>query len=754
LKRRLVGGTCLHDLAVCEELRVAATIDQAILDYQAGRIAAAEAAVRTIGTSDPDYPAALHLRSLIACDRGRADEALGLIDRALALRPDSGVLLNARARALVGLDRPEEAEAAYRHAFAVLPQAMQIANNLGCLLRDRGDLPAAIAWFARARQLAPDSPEVACNLAEALAAQGRDAESVVQFRHALSLRPGSAEVLAKFGHMLLTRGNLRAARECYEAALRQRPDDPASHNNLGVIYQHIGESDRAACSFRTALDLDGNFADAHYNLGCLLGFDNRGTEARQCHDRAIAANPLHGAARWARCMAELPVLYETQAEIAIQRARYAQQLDVLAADLSDPAIADALRSAIGACQPFFLPYQGACDRDLQARYGEIITRLLGATRVAPAPPPARGERIRVGIVSGYFCEHTIWRLMLKGWLAQVDRRRFSVHAYHTGLTEDAQTAIARRTADTFARGTATDLRAAIIADRPHVLIYPELGMDATSARLAGERLARVQCVAWGQPQTSGLPTIDVFLTGDLMEPPDGASHYTERLVRLPNLGIHYTPDERRADPCTRRSLGLRDDATVFWCGQALYKYLPQYDDIFVRIAERVPGCQFLFIGFAKSAVVTARFRERLRRAFAARDLDADRHCIIVPPMPQERFLATIRCADLMLDSIGWSGGRSTLDSLAETPVIVTLAGDLMRGRHTAAILTRIGVPGTIAATIEEYIDIATRLALDPAERACVRERMATGIHRVMADVASVRGLEDFLEKSVLAAPEF
>ena len=729
-----------------------ATIDQAIRDYQAGRIEAAETAALAIAPSDPDHPDALHLRGVIACDRGQAREALALIDRALGLRPDSGVFLNARARALIGLNRPDEAEAAYRHACSVLPQAMQIANNLGCLLRDRGDMQGALAWFARAQHLAPDSPDVACNLAEACAAQGRHAESVRQFRHALSLAPNASDVLARCGRFLLTLGDLHAARECYEAALRLRPDDPASHNNLGIVYQHAGHSDRAARSFRSALAYDSGFADAHYNLGCLMSLDNRLAEARQCYERAIAANPLHGAARWARCMAELPILYETQDEIRVQRARYAQQLDALAAGSSDPAIAGALRSAIGACQPFFLPYQGACDRHLQARYGAMIARLQGEARLAPAAPAASGGRIRVGFVSGYFCEHTIWRLMLKGWLGQLDRRRFSVHAYHTGPTEDAQTAIARRTADTFVGGAAIDMRAAILADRPHVLIYPELGMDTISARLAAGRLAPVQCVSWGQPQTSGLATIDFFLTGDLMEPPDGASHYTERLVRLPNLGIYYTPDERAAEPCPRRSIGLRDDAVVFWCGQALSKYLPQHDDVFARIAQRVPGSQFLFIGFAKSAVVTAQFGERLRRAFAARRLDAGRHCVILQSMPQERFLATIRCADLMLDSIGWSGGKSTLDALAETPVVVTLAGDLMRGRHTAAILTRIGAPETIAATTEEYIDIAVRLALDPAERARVRERMAEGIHRAIADVSAVQGLEDFLETSVRSAP--
>ena len=460
-------------------------------------------------------------------------------------------------------------------------------------------------------------------------------------------------------------------------------------------------------------------------------------------------------------MVELPILYETPAQIPQQRLRYAQRLEALAVDAADPEVAQALAAAVGASQPFLLPYQGECDRSLQATYGTLVARLLQpgtpplvspqasvAAHARPTQAAIRAEKIRVGIVSGYFCEHTIWRLMLKGWLSQFDRSRFSVHAYHTAMIEDDQTALARGLCSQFVGGRGVNIRAAILADRPHVLLYPELGMDPLAARLAGERLAMVQCASWGQPVTSGLPTMDFFLSSALMEPEDGATHYSERLVTLPKLGIHYTPDERGASSCSRAALGLRADAMVVWCGQALYKYLPQHDDVFARIAAEVGDCQFLFIGFAKSRAVTQLFQSRLRQAFAARGLNADRYCLFLEPMSQEDFLGTVRLADIVLDSIGWSGGKSTLDALAEAPVIVTYAGTLMRGRHTMAILMCVGITETIAATIDDYVDIAVRLARDPKWRLRLRVKMAAGRHRAMTDKAPIRALETFLAQAV------
>jgi predicted O-linked N-acetylglucosamine transferase (SPINDLY family) len=282
-----------------------------------------------------------------------------------------------------------------------------------------------------------------------------------------------------------------------------------------------------------------------------------------------------------------------------------------------------------------------------------------------------------------------------------------------------------------------------------VLLYPEVGMDPLAGRLAAQRLAPVQCVAWGHPETTGMPTLDYFLSSDLMEPPDGEAHYTEHLVRLPHLGLCYVPDEVRPDPLDRTELGLAPVGPVYWSGQALYKYRPDYDAVFPRIAAAVGACQFVFIGFAKSRAVTAAFRERLGAAFAAFGMDADRYCVVLPPMSPERFVAAVGVADVVLDTPGWSGGKSTLDCLAQDPAIVTLPGRLMRGRHTAAILRRIGCEATIAGSVDEYVAIAARLGLDTAWRAEMRQAVARGKADAFGDVAYVRALETFLASAVV-----
>jgi predicted O-linked N-acetylglucosamine transferase (SPINDLY family) len=287
-------------------------------------------------------------------------------------------------------------------------------------------------------------------------------------------------------------------------------------------------------------------------------------------------------------------------------------------------------------------------------------------------------------------------------------------------------------------------RQAILDDAPHVLIYPEVGMDPVSAQLAAQRLAPVQCNSWGHPDTSGFPTLDYYLSSELMEPPEAQDHYTEHLVRLPNLSIYYEPLDPEPVSLSRADLGLRSTATVYWCGQSLYKYLPQFDQVFARIAREVGDCQFAFIEYHKGRHVTDLFRRRLDATFVALGLRTADHCVFLPRLDKHRFLAAIGQCDIVLDSIGWSGCNSTLESLHHDLPIVTMTGPLMRGRHSMAILKMMGVEETITNAVDDYISTAIRLARDIPWRTTVKYRMSKNKNRVCRDTKCVFALEKFL----------
>jgi predicted O-linked N-acetylglucosamine transferase (SPINDLY family) len=106
----------------------------------------------------------------------------------------------------------------------------------------------------------------------------------------------------------------------------------------------------------------------------------------------------------------------------------------------------------------------------------------------------------------------------------------------------------------------------------------------------------------------------------------------------------------------------------------------------------------------------------------------------------------------MLDSIEWSGGNTTLEALAQDLPVVTLEGALMRGRVSAGMLRMMGMPETVAPTIDEYVALAVRMARDTEFRMAIKARIAKDRHRLYRDRTSIAALEDFLERAARGAP--
>jgi len=617
----------------------------------------------------------------------------------------------------------------------------------------------------------------------------------------------TVEALHGLGLLYLARGDYPAALPLIEAAHRLAPEGRSAHN-LSIVLQRLGRTEDAIACLRTATREHSDYVPAWFGLAALLAETGARPEAtstlvtfadravrcgdtamvREAVDRVVALDADHPSLLWlanllhmsgdeagaqrvlavrlrrapddigahlTRAVAMLSRVHADEADIVRRRAAYTEALHRVAA-LVAQAPPEALANgaaAIGLAQPFLLAYQGENDRDLQRCYGGIVARLAAAQGFPQArmpAPPRSGEKIRVGFASAHLHMHSVSKTH-GGWITQLDRTRFAVFGYQFSPARDAVSDLISASCDGFARGLGDtgSWRARILADAPHALIYLDIGMEQTAVRLAALRLAPVQCTSWGHPDTSGLPTIDHYLSSAAMEPPDADGHYTEQLVRLPGLGICYTAPHDDGAATDRAALGLRPEATVYLCCQSLSKYLPRHDAVWPRIAASVRDAQFLFLG-APDGQGMATFRARLQHAFAAAGLDWQRYCVLIPPVPYAAFPGLLRASDVFLDSIGWSGCNSTLEAVAcDLPVVTTPSG-LMRGRHSAAILECMGLAHRIAVDVDAYVAQATLLA-DPAERRRRVAEQVAGRSRVSGDTAPVRALEEFLIQNVAAS---
>ena len=733
-------------------------------------------------------------------EAGRLEQARQLYEQAIEVEPE-----NLEATYLLGmvhrkLGNFDEAARMLTAAAEIDPRNAAAPFALGSVFLQQGRLNDAMARFRRAIKLDPTLAEAHAGLGAALQRKGRPIDAAESLREAIRLRPHHVEAIVNLGSLHHQHGHLAEAERWYLHALEFQPRHVIALNNLGCLLNECGRCEEAIAHFARAVELVPNSADVLTNMGVAHEALEQHDEARRCFGRACEFAPDNGAAKvrlggsllrenatddaleqfeealridasnltaWMHQRLALPILYDSIDEIERWRNRYSDGLTQLAEHIALKTAADraaALR-ALGSLSNHALLNQGMNDWSLQEKFGRLACRIMAANlpkfaSPRPMPVPTDDNRIRIGFASTLMRQHPVGRLV-SSFISQLDRTRFKVHCYMLGRGEghskrdpsalrDPDDEITERCQAHAARferpaGAIDAVSAQIARDHLHVLIYPDLGMHPLTVQLGALRLAAVQCAMWGNPTTSGLPSIDYHISSELMEPPGAEEQYTERLITLPNLGVSYP---RPASPplrLTRGELGLPESGTVFMCSQSLPRMLPQFDSLLVRLADEQPQARLVALA-DPCASITDQYRARLHRAFEQSGLNPERHFIIVDPADRRISPADLlHVCDIVLDAPSWSDFELCAEALSREIPVVTLPGSLMRTRQAYAMLKMLELDELIAADETDYVQIAARLSRDEQFRRRIGSAIALRNSVLFDDAQPVRALEAFLD---------
>lgn len=677
----------------------------------------------------------------------------------------------------------DAAVSTYRQALLIDKKVPELHFSLATVLRAQGHRQEAIDSCRESLRIRSQFFEAEILLGNLLYEENNTLEALIAYEQAAEINPQSAIAFNGIGICQTALGNYFPAKEALQKAVALAGSLPQLHNNLAVAYLMLGEHDKATMSLDHAVSLDGNYPEALRNYGNVLADQKRYAEAidfyrktlqldptffeaqlelgialKECGESTAATaafeqaeklNPRALAPRCGLLGASLPNFYWHENEISTSRLGYVVRFDELEKYLAaHPFDLTEAEDALALVQPYYLSYQGQNDLDLHKQYGRLLHKIVTTKYPQWSKDKGKrtiqaGEKIRLGIVSRNFSNHADWKMITSGILNNINRTRFEVFAYSTGGIADEITEMIKSKAEHFYRGfNFVRLCEQIEQDKIDILLFPELGMDPTAMKIACLRLASVQCCAWGRTDTSGLPTIDYFLSGEAMEPSDAQSHYTEKLVLLPGLGSYFEPALLPPINNNPEIIGLRKNATKFLCIQSLVKYLPQYDFIFTEIAKHVQDAQFLFV--ARPTGLASKFFERLTKAFAQEGLDVSNYVTMLPFMDRLQLAKLYSSADIFLDSMGFSGCVTALDAIEHSLPIVTMRGAMMRGRQCAAMLDIMELQELVAENTQEYVQKALKLALDPEYKTAISHKIGEHKARLYYDKAVISSLEKML----------
>ena len=674
---------------------------------------------------------------------GRPADALALT-AAIAESDEEAMFVAARAEEALG--RLEAARDRLLRLRARLPRSTApLEAQLAQVQQKLGDMDAAIEATRAAVALKPDMTAAHKNLAALLASQQRIDEARAALERAVAVNPNDAGLWVRLAAIETFRGAADASMAALGKAVQCMPAKAEAWREIGYGYADYWKYEEADRALALASALD----PGEPQIETLRSFvktelgDTQG--ALQSLQAAITREPGNLRAVVSERLM-LPQVYEDLEDVARWRRRYTDGMADIEARL-DGWLPRAAQVFDLNRNNFLLAYQGEDDRDLQRRYSGFIARLVAAAKPewrAGRSVTFRGQRrLRVGFVGSLFRDCTAGRYFER-WITGLDADRFERFIYHASPIFDAFTQRISDASEHFRvmRSGTVDAAARIFADDLDVLVQPEVGMNALTYDLAAMRLAPVQCAGWGHPVTTGSDAVDAYFTAGVMEPPDAASHYVERLVALPGIGVSYSMPAPQP-PVERAQLGLPAGRRLYVCAQSLFKVHPEMDELLADVIARDPDGVLVFFQ-AMGRHATENLAGRLQRAFARRGIAPRGQLKFLPRMESAYFRRVLAIADVVLDTVRWSGGNTSIDAFAAGAPVVTLPGRFMRGRQTAGMLELMGMPELVASSAADYVARAVEVATDSDRNAAMRRAIVERRHVLFDQPAPVAAFAEAL----------
>ncbi|MBS0638703.1 MAG: tetratricopeptide repeat protein [Proteobacteria bacterium] len=729
---------------IVEGLDEASVAAQAVTALAAGRFQDALRDLRlAVARHDPS-PATL-LNLAIAEDRvGDRQRARALMQQVAVRQPDWDEPIVRLAESLRADNDLAGAEEAYRHALSLQPNRPAALIALGALLLKRNEATEARNLLLHCCGIAPDNAEawfalgLALNASQApsqalsafLRAQALDVENLVYALYGVEAAVAAGEAEAELARlelraqheplnhvplaaraMLLDRlGEPGQAIDVMEAVTILAPDAAAPWGLLGGLLARTTQVVRAETVLRRAWELAPDNPLVANDYAAVLMKLHRHPDARRILQSLQERFSPHPSPL---CNLANATVYVGRQEEA---ASVARQAIALAPEASLP------RRAL--CN--VLPYDAATTPQvLLAALADASATLARVSQADLRNTPVPDRRLRLGLLSGSFRSHPVGWLTVAGF-ETLDPEQFEIVCLSRAMsTSDPITARFRTLAHEWVDTDRLDDAALTAAARQRDIdILIDLGGYGDGGRMAAcaNRLAPVQIKWVGmQNHSTGLPEMDWFLTDRWETPPGFEPFYTERLLRLPDGYVCYSPPTHAPDvtPLPALSNGF----ITFGCFNNLAKITSQVIETWSTILHRVPRSRLLLKSHPLADAETA---AQVLAAFARHGVERDR-VELRGSSGHRAFLQQLSELDINLDPFPYTGGLTTCEALWMGVPTQTLSGTLFSARHSTSHLSNVGLSDWVAPTLDDYVESAVTRAQDLASLAQLRSGLRTRV---------------------------
>lgn len=683
-------------------------LENALALHRAGQWGLADSHYARVLKHAPQHAEAWHWWGVLCFQMNKPAKAIKHYRQALQLRPGFAQAWNNLALALKSQGEWAQAQQALERALQAQPGYADAAFNLGLLHEACQRLDDALRAYAQVLAWQPGHAGALTNAGQLHRRQRRLPQAHEYLARAHRLHPGP-DTAGNLALVLMDMGLWDAACDLAQQAAQQAPDSATWWEVLGSAARLQGDADAALDALRCAVACPDASSGAWFELALAADAAADHGLAAQAFARARVHDPHSLRLRCSEALS-LPAILPDAAAGEEYLNRLASALDALDPELlrADPREALDAVSGISLAAMHYWPHDTTA---LQARWGLLLHRTVARAFPQWSTPLAwrPGARLRVGFVSAYLGHHTVARFFTD-FISALPAERFECHVWSTGGPLERATVahMAPSLVWKQAQAPLSELAADIRNSRLDILVFPDVGLDPRQQVLAALYLAPRQVVLYGHPVTTGLPTLDAFVSGAALEPQDAQRFYTEPLWQLPDLGA--CPQRWRAHPAAHPCGVACAGEPVLLCTQNLSKVIPEFD---LAVAHILANCAARLVLFDRGTQLSKRYLERLSRTLSAHRVDAHARVTLLPVRGYDAYLDTVRSATLVLDTPWFSGGGTSLDALGVgTPVVAWCSGQA-RGRQTAAMLRLSGGAEWVCSARDAYVERVLQALCEP-----------------------------------------
>jgi len=614
-------------------------------------------------------------------------------------------------------------------------QALVAYKGLARICTWQGQQPRAARLMALAAARHPDDPRYALALAEQQLEQGQHQQAWEAFQRCLALDEACLKAWSGALHCAKALQQPQLALAIANQLILLDPGNPTHHQTQALLHWELDHPQDCCEAFRRAWALEPDNLAYHLNASIpIWRIPANGGTAHSVASRIQALSPQISQAlalgeRWNIDGSSrlLPLVY------------YCAYSPLNLRPILEPYYA-----MLSAAYAAWL--QACVERSKRLGPGTVAadpagTTSQGSAALAQQRPPPR--KIRIGLLSASFHAHSN-ATAFGGLIRDLDRSRFELILIHRhDPIVDAVQLHLNGLADlvVYLDHSLEVTNGLLTSQQLDLLFFTDLGFDPHDFLIPALRTCPIQLTGWGVPHTSGLASIDYYLSSSWLETPEHQTEYTEQLVLLEGLPGCVSSQDLQYRVLGRDYFLLPPHQLLLGCVQTFWKIHPDFDLVLERIARRLPEALFVFVDCGVDSA-NQLFQQRLAR----RAPQASQQTLFLARCSSADFLSLCDCLDLLLDTPYYGAGVTAYLSMYVGTPTVCFAGQRLRDRTVAGIYRYLGIEGApVAASIPEYVERVVALAGSPERRLAIKRQTVAQAHRLYDNPLYVRSFERFCQ---------